>query len=87
MIAVSDIELFPGTKISPPVLLHQSLENMDDCKAVLVITMNKGDEVDIAMSCMSLANLSFMLVKMQMFVASMVNGDPHERGRIFGPGA
>lgn len=81
------VELFPGVKLSPSVLLNQSLENAADYKAALVISMDSDDVVDIVMSCTSLADLSFMLVKMQMFVTRMLDGDPDERGRIFEPEA
>jgi len=83
---VSDVVLFPGAKLSPEVLLHQCLEGVEEYKAALVIHMDKGDVVDIAMSCMSLADLTFMAAKLQIYVVSMLKGEPpDESARLFVP--
>lgn len=79
------VELFPGVKLTPPVLLHQALEEVGDARAVLLVTMNADETVDVSMSCMSLRDLSFMQLKVQLFVADMVSNEPPEGTRTFIP--
>lgn len=82
---MAEVELFPGTRLTPEVLLHQTMEDLSDCQAMVIIKMRKDDTVDVSMSCLSMANLAFMTLMLQLHTVKTVQSDPPEGARIFAP--
>lgn len=69
------IELLPGANLTPDVALHLCLERrIPDTKSVIVITMGNDDRVEVSQSRMSMADMSFMLLKFQMYVTAVLSG-------------
>jgi hypothetical protein len=82
---VSGVELFPGTPLTPEVLVQ--MEDTTDCKAMVIVKMNADGIVDISMSRLSMADLAFMALKLQLHVNETIQGRPPDGTDVVTPEA
>lgn len=82
---MSDVVLFPGTKLEPDVCLHQVLETAGDIKNIVILRVNKSGTCDVITSRITMDTLCFALVHLQSYVQQVLTGDPPERTTLTPP--
>lgn len=78
---MSNVALFPGAPLTPKVF--QAMED-GDCDSIITVKMKDGI-VDVTMSRMSIADMAFMALKLQLHVEATVQGRPPEGTDIITP--
>lgn len=68
----------PGTKLSPEVVLHRSLNKLDHIDHVLVIIGWKDGSVDCDWSQMTISQLCFADVSLTMQIQELLRGNRPE---------
>lgn len=62
----------PGTKLTPEVVLHRTLQKLDSIAGVVVLIQWKDSTVDVDWSNMKLSELAFASVILQKTVVDQV---------------
>lgn len=82
------VELLPGAQCTPEVLMHMCLQNMSDTTGVIVLKIDGHGAVDICMSRISLRDLAYASLQLQIHTVETVSGDlPDGTDLIVPPGA
>lgn len=79
------IELLPGTRLAPDVHLHMCLQNMQGVKGVIVVKIGEHGAVDISTSNITVSELAFASLNLQLYTADVVNGRPPEGTDLIKP--
>lgn len=81
------IEILPGSAMAPEVLLHRLLEDMSETKGVIVLRLNEHGAVDIRMSQITLYQLAYAAIRLQVYAQRAIDPDtePPEGAEFFGP--
>jgi hypothetical protein len=66
------VELLPGAKLTPAVHLHQLLEGAATLKAVLVVTLDADDTMQVTWSNMPVAHLAMAAIAVDAKVRATV---------------
>ena len=80
---MSDLRLMPGVKCSPTVMLHMALEDMSKTRGVVLLTMGTDDCVEVYTSCMSIADLAFATMKLQIHLTEIMKGETPEGTTVY----
>lgn len=79
------VELLPGARLSPDVHLHMCLQNMEGVKGVIVLKIDEHGAVDISTSNITVTELAFASLNLQIHTAEVVSGRPPEGTDLIKP--
>ena len=65
----------PGTKLTPEVVLHRTLNKIDDIKAVTVVIQWGNDQVSVDYSQMKVSELCMASVMLQSTASAVMLGE------------
>ena len=74
----AEIVHLPGTRLTPEVVLHQCVDEIDSLKAVVVLKLDKEGDSYATWSQMDLGDLCYLLTKLQSRVHEIMSGRGQE---------
>lgn len=69
------IELLPGARLTPQVLLHQVLQNLEGVKGIIVLKVGETGAVDIVNSAITLHELAYAATQLQIHTNKVIGPD------------
>lgn len=79
------VELLPGAQCSPEVMLHLQLQDMAKVKGAILLTLNEHGAVEVLTSCVTLSNLAYASLMLQIYAAECAKGTPPDNAQYFPP--
>jgi len=65
----------PGTKLTPEVVLHRTLNKLDDIKAVAIVIQWDNDQVSVDYSQMKVSELCMASMMLQSIASAVMLGE------------